>query len=55
MEEAGFVDIVEYIYKWPMNKWPANKKIKELGIISCFSSFEIPRDSRGDYFLFFQV
>ncbi|RDW65158.1 hypothetical protein BP5796_09850 [Coleophoma crateriformis] len=32
MEEAGFVDVVEVIYKWPMNKWPANKKMKEIGL-----------------------
>jgi hypothetical protein len=31
MEEAGFVDVVEVIYKWPMNRWPANKKMKEIG------------------------
>ena len=31
MEETGFVDVVEVIYKWPMNKWPADKKMKEIG------------------------
>jgi hypothetical protein len=25
MEEAGFVDVVQVIYKWPLNRWPANK------------------------------
>ena len=31
MEEAGFVDVVEVIYKWPLNRWPANKQMKEIG------------------------
>lgn len=31
MEEKGFVDVVEVIYQWPMNRWPANKKMKEIG------------------------
>ncbi|KAH6886892.1 S-adenosyl-L-methionine-dependent methyltransferase [Thelonectria olida] len=29
--EAGFVNVVETPYKWPMNSWPRDKKIKELG------------------------
>ncbi|KAN0088992.1 S-adenosyl-L-methionine-dependent methyltransferase [Hyaloscypha variabilis] len=32
MEEAGFVDVVEVIYKWPLNRWPANKHMKEIGL-----------------------
>lgn len=32
MEEAGFLDVVEVIYKWPMNRWPADKKMKEIGL-----------------------
>ena len=31
MEDAGFVDVVEVIYKWPLNRWPANKYMKEIG------------------------
>ncbi|KAF2400542.1 S-adenosyl-L-methionine-dependent methyltransferase [Trichodelitschia bisporula] len=31
MEEAGFVDVVEVRYKWPMNGWPADPLQKELG------------------------
>jgi hypothetical protein len=31
MEEAGFVDITEYIDLWPINKWPKDAKYKELG------------------------
>ncbi|KAM5386615.1 hypothetical protein ACJZ2D_000578 [Fusarium nematophilum] len=29
--EAGFVNVVETPYKWPMNTWPRGKEIKELG------------------------
>lgn len=32
MQEAGFIDVVETIYKWPTNKWPKDKKYKELGM-----------------------
>jgi len=33
MEEAGFADVVEIIYKWPLNRWPANKTMKEVGAL----------------------
>jgi hypothetical protein len=32
MEETGYVDVVEVIYQWPMNKWPADKRMKEIGM-----------------------
>jgi hypothetical protein len=31
LANAGFVDIVEKKYKWPANRWPKDKKYKELG------------------------
>jgi hypothetical protein len=31
LEEAGFVNVNETIYKWPSNRWPKDKKYKELG------------------------
>ncbi|KAH6621684.1 S-adenosyl-L-methionine-dependent methyltransferase [Chaetomium sp. MPI-SDFR-AT-0129] len=31
MEEAGFEDVVEYVYKWPTNSWPRDPKYKRLG------------------------
>ncbi|KAG8360291.1 hypothetical protein FVEN_g2194 [Fusarium venenatum] len=31
MEKAGFVDIVDTRFKWPLNPWPKDKKYKELG------------------------
>jgi hypothetical protein len=31
MEAAGFVNVTEVIYKWPSNRWPKDKKFKELG------------------------
>lgn len=35
MEEAGFVDIVQEEFKWPMNMWPKDKHFKELGLWTC--------------------
>ena len=32
LEEAGFVEIVEYSYKWPINRWPKDPKYKEIGL-----------------------
>jgi hypothetical protein len=32
MQRAGFVDIVERRYKWPMSGWSKDKKLKELGM-----------------------
>jgi hypothetical protein len=34
MEAAGFVNVTEVIYKWPSNRWPKDKKFKELGELS---------------------
>ncbi|KAK0388573.1 hypothetical protein NLU13_4816 [Sarocladium strictum] len=31
MQDAGFVNVTELIYKWPMNRWPADPHYKELG------------------------
>ena len=31
LEEAGFVDIVVKVYKWPTNSWPRHPRFKELG------------------------
>ena len=31
LEEAGFVDITEKNFKRPMNAWPKDKKLKEVG------------------------
>jgi len=31
MEKAGFVDVQEHFYKWPMNVWMEDRKMKELG------------------------
>lgn len=32
MERAGFVDVVERRFKWPLNDWPKDSYYKELGI-----------------------
>lgn len=42
MEEAGFVDVVEIIYKWPTNRWPKDPKMKELGAWQV-CMFSLPR------------
>lgn len=31
LEEAGFTDVKEVVYKWPTNRWPKNQKMRELG------------------------
>ena len=31
MLNAGFVDVVEVPFKWPMNGWPADAKLKRIG------------------------
>jgi hypothetical protein len=31
MLKAGFVDVVEIPFKWPMNGWPNDRKLKEIG------------------------
>jgi hypothetical protein len=31
IEEAGFVDVEERKYKWPIGTWPKDPKMKELG------------------------
>lgn len=32
MEQVGFVDVVETRFKWPLNTWPRDPKLKELGM-----------------------
>jgi hypothetical protein len=32
MEAVGFVDVVEIPFRWPINRWPREKKLKELGM-----------------------
>lgn len=31
MERAGFVDVVEVPFKWPMNAWPSDPQLREIG------------------------
>ncbi|GKT60197.1 methyltransferase domain-containing protein [Colletotrichum tofieldiae] len=31
MDDAGFVDITVKKYIWPLNSWPKDKKLKEIG------------------------
>jgi hypothetical protein len=32
MEEVGFINVVEKKYKLPIGRWPADPRMKELGI-----------------------
>lgn len=32
MNEAGFVDVQVQTYTWPVNKWPKDKAMKQLGV-----------------------
>ena len=32
MAEAGFVDIDEVVHKWPLNRWPKDPELKEIGM-----------------------
>jgi hypothetical protein len=32
LQKAGFVDVVEKRYKWPLSGWNKDKKLKELGM-----------------------
>ncbi|CAG9947092.1 unnamed protein product [Clonostachys rosea f. rosea IK726] len=31
MQEAGYQNVVQHVYKWPQNRWPKDPKYKELG------------------------
>lgn len=35
LEAAGYVDVVERVHYWPMNRWPKDPKLKELGMWNC--------------------
>lgn len=32
---AGFIDIQETLFKWPINAWPKDKHMKKIGLFSC--------------------
>jgi len=37
LADAGFVNIVQVEYKWPINPWPRDKKHKTLGTLMSWS------------------
>jgi hypothetical protein len=41
LEEAGFVDVVERVYKWPTNSWPRDPKYKKLGGWSLYNMEQV--------------
>ncbi|WEW60687.1 hypothetical protein PRK78_006174 [Emydomyces testavorans] len=40
MEDAGFVDVVEVIHKWPQNHWPKDREMKEIGRWTMMNTLE---------------
>ena len=34
MKAAGFLNVTETKYKWPSNRWPKDRKFKELGTLN---------------------
>ena len=41
LEAAGFVDVQERSFKWPINTWPADKRMKQLGVWSRENTFAL--------------
>lgn len=40
MLDAGFINVSEKLYKWPINAWPRDTKYKEIGAcLSCSSCY----------------
>lgn len=37
IEKAGFVNVVEHIFKVPLGGWAADPKLRELGVWALFS------------------
>ncbi|KAK7415024.1 hypothetical protein QQX98_006161 [Neonectria punicea] len=33
MEEVGFRDVTQVVFKWPMNRWPKDPKLKEIDLV----------------------
>ena len=40
LQEAGFVDINEKILKWPINRWPRDRQMKEIGTWSLANTLD---------------
>jgi hypothetical protein len=38
MIAAGFENVVELQYKWPQNRWPVDRKLKEIGMLPSMKS-----------------
>lgn len=58
LAEAGFTDVVELRYKWPQNRWPKDRKLKELGKARCLTSTLVPSclvTSRGGFIPYTQM
>ncbi len=51
-EAAGFVDVVQTEFRWPINQWPKGKKEKELGGLDEGKFLECVKWRK--YFLFYE-
>lgn len=40
LQRAGFVDIVEKRFKWPVNDWPEDSKLKQIGYLNKIRTLE---------------
>jgi hypothetical protein len=40
LKDAGFEDVHEELFKWPLNTWPRDKHMKELGLWSRENIFD---------------
>jgi hypothetical protein len=40
MEDAGFLDVQEKTFKWPIDTWPRDKRFKEIGMWSRENTLE---------------
>ena len=40
LEDAGFVDVKEYLFKIPCNSWPKDTRLKEVGKYQCLNYTE---------------
>lgn len=47
MREAGFVNVEEKLFYWPLNTWPKDPGLKRLGFIFRDDMFEVLQSLKG--------
>jgi len=45
LQEAGFLNVVEHRFKWPMNTWPKDKEAKLLGRSEIYNYLDLIKRS----------